>query len=267
LKQPVVVKGIDSLRFGTAYMQGGVKYLIQNGFNSLNITTPKVVNTRADQYVNLVNGGISTLEIPSPKVSPRMLYASGFVAFRTGNPTVQKNPNPKGFVSTSYGIHWVSHNPRNLLSNGFDSLSIGFPKIYDPTQKIYLADKGIGGGVFGDILLRNKNKYVYATGFLAQELSIWTNIETNLRVISNSSFDSSKFGLNTIKNKTPSIQPVGFDSFYGLSAHVGYRIRFILPNGFDLKKFGEPKLTKPPELKSSGFNSNEFGNAYISNKV
>ncbi|WP_336938045.1 hypothetical protein [Acinetobacter modestus] len=267
LKQPVVVQGINSLRFGTAYMQGGVKYLIQNGFNSLNIAVPKVVNTRADQYVNLANGGISTLEIPSPKVSPRMLYASGFVAFRTGNPIVQKNPSPKGFVSTSYGTHWITLNPRLLQPISIDSLNLGFPKIFDPTRKVNLTEKGISGGIFGDILIKNKNKYIYAAGFLAQELSIWTNIETNLRVISNSSFDSSKFGLNTIKNKTPSIQPVGFDSFSGLSAHVGYRIRFILPNGFDLKKFGEAKLTKPPELKSSGFNSNEFGNAYISNKV
>lgn len=267
LKQPVVVQGIDSLRFGTAYMQGGVKYLIQNGFNSLNITTPKVVNTRADQYVNLVNGGISTLEIPSPKVSPRMLYASGFVAFRTGNPTVQKNPSPKGFVSTSYGIHWVSHNPRNLLSNGFDSLSIGFPKIYDPTQKIYLADKGIGGGVFGDILLRNKNKYVYATGFNTQEISVWAVVESNLKKVEITGFDSSNFGSSNVRNKTPSLHPNGFNSLNGLNASVGFRIRYLLPSGFNLNKFGEPKLTKPPELKPNSFNSNEFGNTYISNKV
>ena len=269
LKQIVSLsgQGINSARFGTAFMQGGVKYVLPNGFVSLIMPSPNLINTKANQAINLANKGILSLQFSSPNVSPRMLYPNGILSFLAGTPIVQRNPSPKGFINTSYGVHWVSHSPRNLLSNGFESLNIGFPKIYDPTQKIYLADKGIGGGIFGDILLRNKNKYVYATGFLAQELSIWTNIETNLRVISNSSFDSSKFGLNTIKNKTPSIQPVGFDSFYGLSAHVGYRIRFILPNGFDLKKFGEPKLTKPPELKSSGFNSNEFGNAYISNKV
>lgn len=267
LKQPVVVQGINSLRFGTAYMQGGVRYLIQNGFNSLNIPVPKVVNTRADQYVNLANGGISTLEIPSPKVSPRMLYPNGILSFLAGTPIVQRNPSPKGFINTSYGVHWVSHSPRNLLSNGFDSLNIGFLKIYDPTQKIYLADKGIGGGVFGDILLRNKNKYIYATGFNAQELSVWAVVESNLRKVEITGFDSSNFGLGNTRNKTPSLHPTGFNSFTGLDVGVGFRVRYLLPSGFNLNKFGEPKLTKPPELKPSGFNSNEFGNTYISNKV
>jgi hypothetical protein len=267
LKQPIVVQGINSLRFGTAYMQGGVKYLIQNGFNSLNIPVPKVVNTRADQYVNLANGGISTLEIPSPKVSPRMLYPNGILSFLAGTPTVQRNPSPKGFINTSYGIHWVSHSPRNLLSNGFDSLNIGFLKIYDPTQKIYLADKGFSVGIFGDILLRNKNKYVYATGFNAQELSVWAVVESNLKKVEITGFDSSNFGLGNTRNKTPSLHPTGFNSFIGLNASVGFRIRYLLPSGFNLNKFGESKLTKPPELKPSGFNSNEFGNTYISNKV
>ena len=267
LKQPVVVQGINSLRFGTAYMQGGVKYLIQNGFNSLNITAPKVVNTRADQYVNLVNGGISTLEIPSPKVSPRMLYPNGILSFLAGTPIVQRNPSPKGFINTSYGVHWVSHSPRNLLSNGFDSLNIGFLKIYDPTQKIYLADKGFGGGVFGDILLRNKNKYIYATGFNAQELSVWAVVESNLRKVEITGFNSSNFGSSNVRNKTPSLHPNGFNSLNGLNASVGFRIRYLLPSGFNLNNFGSPKLTKPPELKPSSFNSNEFGNTYISNKV
>ena len=267
LKQSVVVQGINSLLFGTAYMQGGVKYLIQNGFNSLNIPVPKVVNTRADQYVNLANSGISTLEIPSPKVSPRMLYLNGILSFLAGTPIVQRNPSPKGFINTSYGVHWVSHNPRNLLSNGFDSLNIGFLKIYDPTQKIYLADKGIGGGVFGDILLRNKNKYIYATGFNTQEISVWSVVESNLRKVEITGFNSSNFGLSNVRNKTPSLHPNGFNSLNGLNASVGFRIRYLLPSGFDLLRFGIAALSKPPELYANGFNSNSFGNTVISNKI
>lgn len=269
LKQIVSLsgQGINSARFGTAFMQGGVKYVLPNGFVSLIMPSPNLINTKANQAINLANKGILSLQFSSPNVSPRMLYPNGILSFLAGTPIVQRNPSPKGFINTSYGIHWVSHNPRNLLSNGFESLNIGFPKIYDPTQKIYLADKGIGGGVFGDILLRNKNKYVYATGFNTQEISVWSVVESNLRKVEIAGFDSSNFGLSNVRNKTPSLHPTGFNSFAGLNVGVGFRIRYLLPSGFDLLRFGIAALSKPPELYANGFNSNSFGNTVISNKI
>lgn len=269
LKQIVSLsgQGINSARFGTAFMQGGVKYVLPNGFVSLIMPSPNLINTKANQAINLANKGILSLQFSSPNVSPRMLYPNGILSFLAGTPIVQRNPSPKGFINTSYGVHWVSHSPRNLLSNGFESLNIGFPKIYDPTQKIYLADKGIGGGIFGDILLRNKNKYVYASGFNAQELSAWAVVESNLRKVEIAGFDSSNFGLGNARNKTPSLHPTGFNSFAGLNVGVGFRIRYLLPSGFDLLRFGLAALSKPPELHPNGFNSNSFGDTVISNKI
>lgn len=48
-------RGINAALYGTAYLQGGVKYLELNnrGFNAAVLPSPTVINTKADQFVNL----------------------------------------------------------------------------------------------------------------------------------------------------------------------------------------------------------------------
>ena len=146
-------RGINSAAFGVAFLQGGVKYINQNGFNSLNFPNPSVINTKADQYVNLNTRGIAPPVTSAPKVYPLIIFQKSFVATLFGNALVQFPPRPQGYVATRYGTAWVSHSPRYLNVNGFDSFVEGYPKVFDPTQKIGVtgANTVIAGGVFGDI--------------------------------------------------------------------------------------------------------------------
>lgn len=267
LKQIVSLntRGINSATYGVAYLQGGVKYIPPNGIDSVRYGVTTVINTRADQYVNLSGKGIASPLIPDPNVSPCILYPSGILAWNFGTPLIQRSPSPKGFDTSSYGVAWISHSPRYIQPAKVEAFLSGFPKIYDPTQKIYLADRGFSGGIFGDIAIRNTRRVIGAQGFDALLTGDWSIVESNLRTISFKGFNSAIFGSASVRNKTPSIRPSGFDALNGLNASIGYRIRFIKPSGFYQPKFGAPKLTKPPEIKPIGINQNVFGNAFISN--
>ncbi len=260
-------RGINSALYGNAYLQGGVKYVKPIGFNSSALTNPKVVNTKANQYIGL--SGISSLAVPSPNVSPRIIYAKSQIATLWGNALVQFPPHPKGFVATSYGVAWISHSPRYLQPNDIDAFNSGYPKVFDPTQKIGVTGVNtvIPSGVFGDILIRNTKRIIKVSGLDAQSFSDWGVIESNLRNIISKGLDNQNFGSNAIRNKTPSIAPIGIYSFAGLNSAIGYRIRTLKPSGFYQPKFGQPTLTKTPELNVLGFNTNIFGNAWVSHRV
>lgn len=262
-------RGINSAVFGTAYFQGGVKYVGFIGFNAAILPNPVVINTKADQYANLNNRGISPPAIPSHNVSPRILYPNGILAWQFGTPLIQRSPSPKGFDTSSYGVAWVSHSPRNLHPSFVEAFLSGYPKVFDPTQKIYVtgANTVIAGGVFGDTSIRNTRRIITVSGFYAQSFSDWGVVESNLRNIVPNGLDNQNFGSNTIRNKTPSIAPIGINSFTGLNAVISYRIRTLKPSGWYQPKLGNHTLTKTPELKPSGFNQSTFGSTWISNKT
>ncbi len=258
-------EGIDSTVFGAAYLQGGVKYLSPSGLDTLIFGQHTVINTRADQNVQL--SGIASPTIPSPNVSPRILYPTGILAWRFGTPIVQRSPSPNGFDTSSYGVAWVSHSPRYIQPAKIEAFLSGIPKIYDPTQKIYLADRGLTGGIFGDIAIRNTRRLLGVNGFNAHQSGDWSIVESNLRNIIYQGFNAQSFGSNTVQNKTPSIAPTGFDALHGLKTGIGYRVREVRPSGFYQPKFGTHQLTKPPEIKPVGMYQNELGTAWISNKT
>lgn len=267
LLQFLRVSSTNHTLYGRPYLQGGVKYVTPTGFNSSALTNPKVVNTKANQYIGL--SGIPSLAVPSPNVSPRIIYAKSQIATLWGNAFVQFPPHPKGFVATSYGVAWVSRSPRYLEPGYIDAFNSGYPKVFDPTQKIVVTGVNtvIPGGVFGDISIRNTRRIIKVSGLYAQSFSDWGVIESNLRNIIPKGLDGQNFGDNAIRNKTPSIAPIGINSFTGLNSAIGYRIRTIKPSGLYQPKFGTHILTKPPELKPSGNNQNIFGSTWISNKT
>lgn len=269
LKQIVSLntRGINSATYGVAYLQGGVKYILPNGIDSVRYGVTTVINTRADQYVNLSGKGIALPLIPNPNVSPRILYPSGILAWNFGTPLIQRSPSPKGFDTSSYGVAWISHSPRYIKPAKVEAFLSGFPKIYDPTQRIYLADRGFSGGIFGDIAIRNTRRVIGAQGFDAFLTGDWSIVESNLRTISFKGFNSAIFGASSVRNKTPSIAPIGINSFTGLNAVISYRIRTLKPSGWYQPKLGNHTLTKTPELKPSGFNQSTFGSTWISNKT
>ncbi|TEU23377.1 hypothetical protein [Alkanindiges illinoisensis] len=265
LRQYVKNRGIPPFELGIAYLQGGVKYITASGFSSNVFGATTVINTRADQYLQLSGEGITPPLLASPNVSPRILYPSGIKADAYGQPLVQRNPSPLGFVDTSYGDAWVSHSPRYLLAGIGDSFVSGYPQVFDPTRTIYLADKGIEGGIFGDTAAKNTRRIITVDGFQDSQFSSFATIYSTRRYINTIGFDAQNFGNSEIYNKTPSLAPNGFDSLQGLNPSIGYAIRHIYPSGFDLLKTGNAVVIKTPEIKPGGFNAQAFGALFISN--
>lgn len=265
------VGGDDAASYGAAYIQGGVKYIDLNNldFDAAQYGLATVINTKADQFVNLVDEGITPQEMPSPNVSPRIIYAKSQVATLWGNALVQFPPRPKGFVVTSYGVAWVSHSPRYLEPNYIDAFNSGYGKVFDPTQKIYVTGVNtvIAGGIFGDISAKNTRRIIKVLGLYAQSFGDWSIVESTRRAIEIKGFDSRSFGTTNIDNKSPSIAPIGIYSLDGLNPAIGYRIRTIKPSGWYQTKFGTHTLTKPPEIKPDGFNQSAFGSTWVSNKT
>lgn len=265
------VGGDDAASYGDAYIQGGVKYLDLNNldFDAAQYGLAIVINTKADLFVNLVDEGITPQEMPSPNVSPRIIYAKSQVATLWGNALVQFPPRPKGFVVTSYGVAWVSHSPRYLEPNYIDTFNSGYPKVFDPTQKIYVTGVNtvIAGGIFGDISAKNTRRIIKVLGLYAQSFGDWGVVESNLRNIIPKGLDNQNFGSNAIRNKTPSIAPIGINSFTGLNAAIGYHIRTVKPSGWYQPKLGNHTLTKSPEIEPVGIHQNDFGSTWLSNKT
>lgn len=265
LLQLIKPTGLNAALYGTAYLQGGVKYITASGFSSNVFGATTVINTRADQYLQLSGRGIAPPALPSPNVSPRILYPFGIKADGYGQPLVQRNPSPLGFIDTSYGTAWISHSPRYLLAGIGDAYESGYPTVYDPTQKIYLADKGIEGGIFGDTAVKNTRRIITADGFQDSQFSSFATIYSNRRNLLANGFDAQNFGNSEIYNKTPSLAPTGFDSLAAGLTGIGYAIRHIYPSGVDLLKTGNAVVIKTPEIKPSGFNAQSFGTLFISN--
>lgn len=271
LKQYVSMNGraVDTSRFGELLLQGGMRFIGVYGFETLQFGELNALNTKGTKIISLSGRAIASPTLPLPNVSPHIIYTQSFVVTQFGNTLVQFPPRPNGFTATGYGLPWVSRSPRNVESFAFTSFQSGYPKVFDPTQKIYVSGVNtvIPSGVFGDILIRNTRRIIKVLGLYAQSFSDWGVVESTRRVIEIKGFDSKKFGITNIYNKTPSIAPFGIHSFTVLNSAIGYRIRTIKPSGWYQPKLGNHTLTKTPELKLSGLNQNVFGSTWISNKT
>lgn len=273
LRQYLPIPGTDVSRYGTAYVQGGVKEVRGSGFNSAVIPQPKVINTRADQYVDLhsPSGGIAPPTIDRPNVSPHILYPMGILPGAFGTAWVQRNPSPKGFTTDSYGNAWVSHSPRYLTPFKVEAFLSGYAKVFDPKQRIYHeGSPHIPGGIFGDIAIKNTRRIVNVPGSDQSLYGDWSEIRSNLSTAGVQSFDANLFGNTEIRNKTPSVIPGAWDSATFGNTFISERVRRINARGIDWsesQRFGKHVLTKPPEIKLSGLNSMRFGEQWISNKT
>lgn len=266
-------RGINAALYGTAYVQGGVKEVRGLGFNSAVAPQPKVINTRADQYVDLrfPSRGIAPPTIDRPNLSPRILYPRGILPGAFGTAWVQPNPSPRGFTTDLYGTAWVSHSPRYLVPAKVDAFQPGYPKIFDPTQKIHHeGSPHIPGGIFGDIAIKNNRRVVSVLGEDHSRYGDWSEVHSNLINVAAQSFDTKAFGTADIWNKTPSVIPKPFDSATFGAAFISDRVRRILGRGIDMpesQRFGKHTLTKPPELKPGSIFGQAFGNIWVSNKT
>lgn len=273
LRQYVRFGGMYTAVFGTAYMQGGVKFVNSYGLNALAFPTPKVVNTRADQYVDLrsPSRGIAPPTIDRPNVSPQILYPFGILPGPFGTAWVQRNPSPKGFTTDSYGNAWISHSPRYLTPFKVEAFLSGYAKVFDPKQRIYHeGSPHIPGGIFGDIAIKNTRRIVNVPGSDQSLYGDWSEIRSNLSTAGVQSFDANIFGTTEIRNKTPSVIPGAWDSATFGNTFISDRIRRINARGIDWpesQRFGKHVITKPPEIKLAGFNAMRFGEPWVSNKT
>lgn len=270
LRQYLKSNGVNSALFGNPFLIGGVKYIEPKGQIFSVLSSPKVINTRGDQYANLNGQGIVPPVFSRPNVSPRILYPVGILPGAFGTAWVQRNPSPKGFVNTAYGTAWISHSPRYLTPALIAAFESGYAKVFDPTRKIIFNGTStvIVGGVFGDIAIRNTRRVINVPGLFSQQFSDWAIAESTRRLIQVKPFNAQLFGDGVIYNKTPSIVPNGLNSLSGLSGiGIGYRVRTVKPSGFYQPKIGNHTLTKTPELKSKGIDALAVGNVFISHRI
>ncbi|ENU18645.1 hypothetical protein F994_02772 [Acinetobacter bohemicus ANC 3994] len=260
-------RGFAASAFGTAAFLGGVKYIKPNGvdtlrFGSLTIKDPKESRTLRPIAFNAMAFG-------SAAVSPQILYAKPFVATAFGTATVQRNPSPVGFVATRYGLAWISHSPRYYQPLGFDATGFGYPRIFDPTQRIYQQLAPIDAGIFGEIKIANKNKIIKPEGFDSSEFSRWSVVESNRRSISAQGQSYLTLGLPVVRNKTPSFAPDSINSEIFGQPSIGYRIRRISVTGipYPVPSLGIPQVSKTLELNPRGFMSSAFGDSTVSNLI
>ncbi|MFH7347253.1 hypothetical protein L1A45_01235 [Acinetobacter variabilis] len=266
LRQYVKYNGLNSAKFGTPFLIGGVKYVNVIGLNALAMTAPKVINTTANQFIRIA--GMQPPVLPWPKVSPRFIAPQGILSFASGNSIVQRNPSPKGFSNDFYGTAWISHSPRFITPGWVEGFVSGYPKAYDPTQKVLFAGQ-ISGGIFGDISIRNTRRLISPIGIDQSSLSDWTSLYSNLINIQLSGFDSLVTGSTAIRNKTPSLIPGGFDVAAFGSHLIAERVRRLNVRGFgyqEQERFGRHQFSKSPELNPKAFDSMLIGAAVISNK-
>lgn len=263
LKQFAKLAGRDQSLYGIAYVQGGVKWLYPESLLSYKAGSAEVVNTTANQKVTPV--GVKPLDVPSPTVTPRMIYPAGINQSRVGNPSVLEAAIiPKGYIDTSYGNATVWYHTRTLSVAGIDSYQTGYPQVFDPTQFVQVASF-VQTAVFGDTAIKNAAAFISVASIDSLTVSEWVVAENKDRSVFGKGYLSSVFGNQSIANKSPSIFFEGLPAPVFNAPAVGHRQRYVSPAGFDRLLLGTPVLTKTPELKPSGFVATQSGNAVVSN--
>ena len=124
------VGGYGAASYGTAYLQGGVKYINLNnlGIGAAQYGLVTVINTRPDQFANLANKGIAPPFVSGPNVSPRILYTFGIT------------PAP-------FGTAWVSNARRMVYAAPLVTHNFGDPYSY---TEVVLRDREVTPKPFGE---------------------------------------------------------------------------------------------------------------------
>ena len=275
LTQYRYLSGFDTSRYGTAYLQGGVKYLSPRGYDASVFGNTQAINTTADQTAKPT--GINSLAISAPIVSPRIIYPSGFYnngvytngqyeAIKFGTPDVRDPAiKPIGKTHTTYGNQTVWFHTRPLSPNGILSYQSGYPRVADPTQFAYPPSL-LTSAIFGDTAIRNLSFKVSVPAIFDGGFSDYTTLTNSNRYYKPSGINSLAIGAVSIINKTPSIFVDGIKPYDVGTPAIGHAIRFVKPTGFDHLLFGRAVLTKTPELFPRGHQSSVVGQAWISQK-
>lgn len=262
LKQITKVSGIDSAKFGEVYLFGGVRWIYSNGFNSLKIGNVSVVNTTANRALEI--GGIAPPLLGIPLVNPRSLYPQSISPVSIPQPLIQRSPMPKGDDHSAYGMPTVWYRVRPIFAKGIDSFYSGYPKIFDPTQIVYVSPQQ-ATALFGDVVIKNNRRIIDVSGFNELAVSQWVELRTRNRVIQTIGVDNASVGNFEVRNATPSLHPKGFVGEFG-TAFISSRIRYIASTGFDTAIIGNAQVKRTPSFAPSSFDAALFGDTWVSNK-
>lgn len=245
------IPGFNAQTFGEHFVGGGVKEVMPGGIAAATLSKPTVINTKADQTAK--PSAIAAPSVPAPNVSPRTVFPYGLGAWKFGTALVQRNPAPTGFYTARYGTPTIEYRTKYLTPPSVEPFELGFPRVFDPTRKVY-PPSAAQVGIFGDTRLANRSYVVRPTGVDHLEIPIWTYLENTRRHIPAVSWNSASLGALAIANKSPSIAPPGLDALAPpVGVGVGYSIRYITPAGINSMRVGAPLLTKTPELSPKGF--------------
>nr|WP_313379286.1 hypothetical protein [Moraxella sp.] len=252
----------DHTLFGDVYLQGGVRYLTVDGFDSSDFGDTQAINTRADQYAAVES--ISESSIGSPNVSPWYIQATDISAPIFPQPLVQRSPYPLGLDHSSYGDATLWFKVRYLSPAGILSFDSGYPKIFDPTQTVY-AIPPQETALFGDVAIKNNRRIIDVSGFNDLTVSQWAELRAKNRVIQTIGVDNASVGNFEIRNATPSLQPNGFVGEFG-TAFISSHIRYIATTGFDTAIVGDAQVERTPSFAPESFDATLFGDTWVSNK-
>ncbi|MFA9283773.1 hypothetical protein ACCQ08_03240 [Comamonas sp. SY3] len=239
--------------FGAGYVQGGVKYVYPGGVQSFTSGAHRVINTTADQEAKPAGIGVLEWQVPAPNVSPRSLWPTGIYGTITGFPVVQFPPQPQGWESAAFGYPVIEYKTKLVKPTGLSSFAEGFPAVRDAARTVLHQSSDVTA-LFGDVRVRLLNAFVRPAGWDSAELVDWAIVHSTSRWLLAQGFDAIGWAHPTIRNKTPSFAPVGFDSQSWGAHDVGWRVREVRADGVPapMNEVPEPSLWQTPGIKPDG---------------
>lgn len=264
LKQFVEPEGKEQSLYGTAYMIGGVRWLLQQGFESLASGRLLVINTKADQYA--IPAGIFSQSISAPVVTPIIIHTFGVPPLVMGVPNIRDPAiKPTGLTHSDCGAATIWFHTRSLSPNGILSYASGYPRVADPTQLIQTQSL-LTSAIFGDTATRNLSSVISAPAIIAGSFSDYATLTNSNRYYPIAGINSLSIGVLTIANETPELLPTGIAASTIDAPAIGFAISSINPSGFDGLLLGRPILDKNPELLVRGYQSSVTGTTTIWHK-
>lgn len=254
-------QGFNASEHGKPFLRGGVKYLYLSGKNQSEYGKPVVINTMADQHGK--PKGIDPGPFGRPSLSPRMLYPSGIFEYGFSEPLVQFPPFPVGWESSRTGKPDVDYWTKILPVAGIDpGEHVGYPFVRDRAQRVFVRS-ALGAGIFGDIKILSMEGFIHVPGEDHFRSSIYAEVRSNRRSIEGDGFNAELFGDTGVRNKTPSLGPIGIEPIPISPASVGYWQRYVRGRGFQNEQYGHPELTQTPSIAPQGLLTSLLGNPTV----
>lgn len=253
--------GLAASAIGAHHLTGGVKYVGPTGMVGA-MGTPTVADPQAAQLVKP-----TPIQPPTAStghsVSPRIIYAFGFVG-AVGAPVVGRPPAPLGFDALRIGALRIEYKTKHVGPAGIFTYEAGYPVVRDRAQRA-LVPSIIGGGVFGDVAVRNNSRHLVPGGFDDGLVSPYGQVQNVNRRIFPQGHNSAAVGQDAqVENSARALASSGFDALRMGRAEetgVGFPVREIRATGIGAlpNRFGLPWVHGWPELAAKGWDSQALG--------